>query len=141
MKKSFFIFLISLVFLGSAIYAEEIEEIVVTGTLLKDIETDSSPVDQITNEDFDKLNVNNIAEISKYLNTTAGSHFQTNALEGVDQGMANITLRGLDHASTLLLINSKRHTFAGTPSNEGEGYIDANIIPPIPPAKIIIGKI
>ena len=96
MKKSFFIFLISLVFLGSTIYAEEIEEIVVTGTLLKDIETDSSPVDQITNEDFDKLNVNNIAEISKYLNTTAGSHFQTNALEGVDQGMANITLRGLD---------------------------------------------
>ncbi len=140
MKKSFFIFLISLVFLGSAIYAEEIEEIVVTGTLLKDIETDSSPVDQITNEDFDKLNVNNIAEISKYLNTTAGSHFQTNALEGVDQGMANITLRGLDHASTLLLINSKRHTFAGTPSNEGEGYIDANIIPEIAFEKIEILK-
>ena len=140
MKKSFFIFLISLVFLGSAIYAEEIEEIVVTGTLLKDIETDSSPVEQITNEDFDKLNVNNIAEISKYLNTTAGSHFQTNALEGVDQGMANITLRGLDHASTLLLINSKRHTFAGTPSNEGEGYIDANIIPEIAFEKIEILK-
>ena len=140
MKKSFFIFLISLVFLGSAIYAEEIEEIVVTGTLLKDIETDSSPVDQITSEDFDKLNVNNIAEISKYLNTTAGSHFQTNALEGVDQGMANITLRGLDHASTLLLINSKRHTFAGTPSNEGEGYIDANIIPEIAFEKIEILK-
>ena len=140
MKKSFFIFLISLVFLGSTIYAEEIEEIIVTGTLLKDIETDSSPVDQITNEDFDKLNVNNIAEISKYLNTTAGSHFQTNALEGVDQGMANITLRGLDHASTLLLINSKRHTFAGTPSNEGEGYIDANIIPEIAFEKIEILK-
>ncbi len=140
MKKSFFIFLISLVFLGSAIYAEEIEEIVVTGTLLKVIETDSSPVDQITSEDFDKLNVNNIAEISKYLNTTAGSHFQTNALEGVDQGMANITLRGLDHASTLLLINSKRHTFAGTPSNEGEGYIDANIIPEIAFEKIEILK-
>ena len=140
MKKSFFIFLISLVFLGSTIYAEQIEEIVVTGTLLKDIETDSSPVDQITNEDFDKLNVNNIAEISKYLNTTAGSHFQTNALEGVDQGMANITLRGLDHASTLLLINSKRHTFAGTPSNEGEGYIDANIIPEIAFEKIEILK-
>ena len=140
MKKSFFIFLISLVFLGSTIYAEEIEEIVVTGTLLKDIGTDSSPVDQITNEDFDKLNVNNIAEISKYLNTTAGSHFQTNALEGVDQGMANITLRGLDHASTLLLINSKRHTFAGTPSNEGEGYIDANIIPEIAFEKIEILK-
>ena len=141
MKKLFFIFLASLFFLWhSAIYADEIEEIVVTGTFLKDIESDSSPVDKITNEDFDKLNVNNIAEISKYLNTTSGSHFQTNALEGTDQGMANISLRGLDHASTLLLINSKRHTFAGTPSNEGEGYIDANIIPEIAFEKVEVLK-
>ncbi len=141
MKKSLFIILISLFSLGhQTLLSNEIEEIVVTGTLLKDIESDSSPVEQITNEDFDNLNVNNIAEISKYLNTTSGSHFQTNALEGVDQGMANITLRGLDHASTLLLINSKRHTFAGTPSNEGEGYIDANIIPEIAFEKIEILK-
>ena len=45
--------------------------------------------------------------------------------------MAAITLRGLDHSATLLLVNSKRQTFAGTPSNEGEGYIDINIIPEI----------
>ena len=45
--------------------------------------------------------------------------------------MASITLRGLDHSSTLLLLNSKRHTFAGTPSNQGEGYIDVNIVPEI----------
>ena len=45
--------------------------------------------------------------------------------------MASITLRGLDHASTLVLINQKRQTFAGTPSHEGEGYIDVNIIPEI----------
>ena len=141
MKKSLFIILVSLFSLGhQTLLSNEIEEIVVTGTLLKNIESDSSPVEQITNEDFDNLNVNNIAEISKYLNTTSGSHFQTNALEGVDQGMANITLRGLDHASTLLLINSKRHTFAGTPSNEGEGYIDANIIPEIAFEKIEILK-
>ena len=132
MKKSFFIVLISLFLLGySSIYADEIEEVIVTGSLLDEVESDSSPVEQITSEDFDRLNVNNIAEIAKYLNTTSGSHFQTNALEGIDQGMSNITLRGLDHSSTLLLINSKRHTFAGTPSDEGEGYIDANIIPPL----------
>ena len=39
--------------------------------------------------------------------------------------------QGLDHASTLLMINTKRQTFAGTPSHEGEGYIDANVIPEI----------
>jgi iron complex outermembrane receptor protein len=141
MKKSFFIVLISLFLLGySSIYADEIEEVIVTGSLLDEVESDSSPVEQITSEDFDRLNVNNIAEIAKYLNTTSGSHFQTNALEGIDQGMSNITLRGLDHSSTLLLINSKRHTFAGTPSDEGEGYIDANIIPEIAFEKIEIFK-
>jgi iron complex outermembrane receptor protein len=45
--------------------------------------------------------------------------------------MATITLRGLNHASTLILLNSKRQTFAGTPSHQGEGYIDVNIIPEI----------
>lgn len=141
MKKSFFIVLINLFLLGhSSIYADEIEEVIVTGSLLDEVESDSSPVEQITSEDFDRLNVNNIAEIAKYLNTTSGSHFQTNALEGIDQGMSNITLRGLDHSSTLLLINSKRHTFAGTPSDEGEGYIDANIIPEIAFEKIEIFK-
>ena len=29
------------------------------------------------------------------------------------------------------MINTKRQTFAGTPSHEGEGYIDANVIPEI----------
>ena len=34
-------------------------------------------------------------------------------MDGVDQGMSAITLRGLDHASTLLLINSKdKHLLA-----------------------------
>ena len=54
--------------------------------------------------------------------------------------MSAITLRGLDHASTLLLINSKRQTFTGTPSYNGEGYVDANIIPKIALTKMEILK-
>ncbi|MCH2478919.1 MAG: TonB-dependent receptor, partial [Gammaproteobacteria bacterium] len=77
------------------------------------------------------LNISTVGEISKYLASSAGSHFQSNTLDGVDQGMSAITLRGLDHASTLVLLNNKRQTFAGTPSHEGEGYIDVNIIPEI----------
>ena len=108
-----------------------VEEIVVTGSLINNSEKDTSPVNVITKEDFENFNISNFAEISKYLTSSSGSHFQTNALEGVDQGMASITLRGLEHSSTLLLLNSKRHTFAGTPSNQGEGYIDVNIVPEI----------
>ena len=59
MKKSFFIFFICLLSQGySALYANETEEVVVTGTLLKDVESDSSPVEQITSDDLDDLNLN-----------------------------------------------------------------------------------
>ena len=118
----------------------DIEEIITTGSLVNNPEQDASPIDVITQEDFENFNISNFAEISKYIASSSGSHFQTNALEGVDQGMASIALRGLDHASTLLLVNSKRHTFAGTPSNQGEGYIDINIIPEIAIKQIEILK-
>ena len=124
--------LIYLILLSSFASADlQIEELITTGTLLKNPEQDSSPVEVITEDDYKNFNISNIAEISKYISSSSGSHFQANTLDGVDQGMAAITLRGLDHSATLLLVNSKRQTFAGTPSNEGEGYIDINIIPEI----------
>ena len=135
--KFIYIFLVSFSFVAAQ---ENIEEIVVTGTLIKDAESDLSPVQMITAKDYENLNITNIGEISKYLSISSGSRFQSNALEGVDQGMSSITLRGLDHSATLLLLNSKRHTFSGTPSNKGDGYIDANIVPEIAIEKIEILK-
>ena len=129
-KKYILSLLTPFLFLFQFIEAD-IEEVVITGSLIKVLEDDSSPIEVITSEEYDQLNITNVAEISKYLNISSGSRFQSNALEGVDQGMASLTLRGLEQASTLILINSKRHTFAGTPSNEGEGYIDINIVPEI----------
>ena len=130
----------SLLIFSFFIYSNEIEEIVITGTLLKDAESDLSPVQLINENDYKNFNITNIGEISKYLNVSSGSRFQTNALEGVDQGMSSITLRGLDASATLLLLNSRRHTFSGTPSNNGNGYIDANIVPEIAIEKIEILK-
>ena len=118
------------------IYADSIEEIVVTGSLIKDQSDIILPAEIITEDEYKNYNITSVAEISKYLNISSGSHFQTNALDGVDQGMNSLTLRGLNHASTLVLINSKRHTQAGTPSNQGEGYTDINIIPEIALRKI-----
>ncbi|MFL2709882.1 MAG: TonB-dependent receptor domain-containing protein [Gammaproteobacteria bacterium] len=132
--------LFCLIFVTFLINSNDIEEIIVTGTLLKDNENNFSPVQVIDENDFKNFNITNIGEISKYLNVSAGSRFQSNALEGVDQGMSSITLRGLDSSATLLLLNSKRHTFSGTPSNNGNGYIDANIVPEIAIEKIEILK-
>ena len=135
----FFVFLLFGLF-PSALLANEIEEIISVGSYIESTEANASPVDVISNEEFKQLRVSTVAEISKYLSVASGSHFQTNALDGVDQGMAAITLRGLDHASTLVLINTKRQTHAGTPSHEGEGYIDVNIIPEIALERIEILK-
>ena len=136
LRKLICLFLISPFLIANS----NIEEVVTTGSIIKNSEVDSSPVDVITKEGFENFNISSFAEISKYITSASGSHFQTNALEGVDQGMASITLRGLDHSATLLLLNSKRHTFAGTPSNQGEGYIDVNIVPEIAIKQIEILK-
>ena len=137
MKK--YIALLSLFISLSCLSNENPEEITVIGSYI-DKESDSNPVEVIDAAKYRNLNITNIGEISKYLNISAGSHFQTNTLGGVDQGMSAVTLRGLDHASTLVLLNTKRQTIAGTPSHEGEGYIDVNIIPEIALERIEILK-
>ena len=119
----------SLLFFSVFLSAEE--EIVVTGSYIKNTDNELSPIETFSRDDYLKFNTMSLSEISRYVPSISGSHFQTNSMDGEDQGMSAITLRGLDHASTLLMINTKRQTFAGTPSHEGEGYIDANIIPEI----------
>ncbi len=119
----------SLIFFSAFLSAEE--EIVVTGSYIKNTDNELSPIETFSKDDYLKFNTMSLSEISRYIPSISGSHFQTNSMDGEDQGMSAITLRGLDHASTLLMINTKRQTFAGTPSHEGEGYIDANVIPEI----------
>jgi iron complex outermembrane receptor protein len=133
---TFFLF----TFANNFVLAQETEEIISVASYIESSEVNASPVDIISAEEFKNLRVSTVAELSKYLSIASGSNFQTNALDGVDQGMANITLRGMDHASTLVLINKKRQTHSGTPSNEGEGYIDINIIPEIALNRIEILK-
>ena len=115
-----FIFFASLFFLA---FLNAEEEIVVTGSYIKNTDSELSPIEVLSKDDYLKFNTISLSEISRYIPSISGSHFQTNSMDGEDQGMSAITLRGLDHASTLLMINTKRQTFAGTPSHEGEGYI------------------
>ena len=126
--------------INNLVLAQETEEIISVASYIESNELNASPVDVISAEEFKNLRVSTVAELSKYLSIASGSNFQTNALDGVDQGMTNITLRGMDHASTLVLINKKRQTHSGTPSDEGEGYIDINIIPEIALYRIEILK-
>ena len=140
MKKINCIYM-AIIFFGTiTLVAEETEEVIAVASYIESSELDASPVDIISAEEFKNLRVSTVAELSKYLSIASGSHFQTNALDGIDQGMATITLRGLGHSSTLVLVNKKRQTHSGTPSDEGEGYIDINIIPEIALERIEILK-
>ncbi len=140
MKEVNCIYIAIILFMTIPPHAEETEEVIAVASYIESSELDTSPVDIISAEEFKNLRVSTIAELSKYLSIASGSHFQTNALDGIDQGMANITLRGLGHSSTLVLVNKKRQTHSGTPSDEGEGYIDINIIPEIALERIEILK-
>jgi len=130
MKCNLYLYAIFSVLISNNLFAQNIEEITVTGSYIGS-KSEKISVEVIDETEFNNLNISSVGEISKYLASSSGSHFQSNTLDGVDQGMSAITLRGLDHASTLVLLNNKRQTFAGTPSHEGEGYIDVNIIPEI----------
>ena len=130
MRNYFYLYTFFVLIISNNLFAQEIEEITVIGSYIGS-KSDKISVEVIGETEFNNLNISTVGEISKYLASSAGSHFQSNTLDGVDQGMSAITLRGLDHASTLVLLNKKRQTFAGTPSHEGEGYIDVNIIPEI----------
>ena len=140
MKKINCIYMTIIFFVTITLVADETEEVIAVASYIESSELDASPVDIISAEEFKNLRVSTVAELSKYLSIASGSHFQTNALDGIDQGMATITLRGLGRSSTLVLVNKKRQTHSGTPSDEGEGYIDINIIPEIALERIEILK-
>ena len=116
------------------------EELVVTGSYFKDKSLDASPIDIISSEEIENLNLSSLAEIGKYIHTSSGSHFQSDSLEGTDQGMANVNLRGLNLSATLVMINSKRNTLAGVPAESGDSYVDINLIPQIVVERIEILK-
>ena len=62
-----------------------IDEVIVVGSYLQSTESDLSPISIIDKDLIDDLNISSIAEISKYISSSSGSHFQANTLGGVDQ--------------------------------------------------------
>mgnify|MGYP007000063650 len=67
-------------------FSEEVEEVIVTGTILKNSENNDPTLKVLTNSAFNELNIISFAELSKFLTSSSGSRFQTNSLDGVDQG-------------------------------------------------------
>ena len=105
---------------------EAIEEVVVTGTYLKRSAADSpSPLSVMTSADIEDIGAADVAEVIASMPWNSGS--QTRAAtfqgEGAD-GRNTINLRNLGNASTLPLVNGRRHV----PSwYNGRGNASTNI--------------
>ena len=115
---------------GSAIAAEEIEEVVVTGSFIRGTPQDAAlPVDLISQEDLIDNGSPTITEMIRNLNISNGNLGETNQFNGSggqgNEGVATINLRGLGPQRSLVLINGRRHV---STANIG---VDISAIPSI----------
>ena len=65
-------------------FAQDIEEVIVTGVLQTEVNENSVSAKVLDNDFLDSIDINTFSEISKYLSSSSGSRFQTNSLDGVD---------------------------------------------------------
>lgn len=118
-------------FAPSAFAEEEaMEEVIVTGSFIRGTPIDSaSPVTTIDEEDLINQGSPSLVDIIRRLSASSGvdgetNQFQSNATEGT----ANVNIRGLGPARTLVLLNGKRQVPVPTRLPAGR-FVDINSFP------------
>lgn len=104
------------------------EEIIVTGTRIKGIKDQFSPVTQISREEMDLAGFNNVSDVVESIPQNFGGGVtidtsQANSTEG--PGNASINLRGLGNHATLILLNGRRLAAGGSLGQ----FVDISTIP------------
>ncbi|MCB1645496.1 MAG: TonB-dependent receptor plug domain-containing protein [Pseudomonadales bacterium] len=106
-------------FTSLAVQAEEMEEVVVTGSYIKGTPQDAElPVDVMRRQDLEDNGNPSIIEMVRNLSISSGNlgetnQFQTNGGQG-NEGVATVNLRGLGGARTLVLLNGRRQVATET---------------------------
>jgi len=104
--------------------ANEIEEVVVTGSRIRRSDTTSiSPVTVLTSEDLAASGNLTLENFIQDMPAVNGGDFNAGVNNG-NPGLATVSLRGLGANRTLVLVNGKR--FASAAVN---GFVDLNMIP------------
>ena len=95
-----------------AVEATEVEEVVVTGSLIRGTPEDAAlPVDVISQEDLEKQGSPTTVELLKALPVSNGVLGDTNQFDSRAQGSegsGSVNLRGLGPQRTLVLLNGQR---------------------------------
>tara|TARA_B100000963_G_scaffold160773_1_gene139905 strand:+ start:362 stop:2992 length:2631 start_codon:yes stop_codon:yes gene_type:complete len=135
MRLKFLAFLAVLPFVSIAfmLNAEEVEEVVVTGSFIKGSPTDgASPVELYDRDTIEAIGAVDVADITANLAVNTGSENQADSFtSGSMQGRTNINLRGLGLSSTLVLFDGRRQTVTGTTANDGSVFVNTSAIPVI----------
>ena len=109
---------------------EQIEEVVITGSLIRGAATDAETnVSVYDRSMMDMQNSPSLVEFTKNLAFSSGVDGETNQfLSNATEGLANVNLRGLGPQRTLVLINGQRQ--AAVPVRLAQGrFVDINSIP------------
>ena len=124
-------FIFSLVLFTGFSFAQDVEEVVVTGSYLKgSAEDGASPVEVISRDTIDLLGATSVADITANLTVNSGSENNPDSFTaGSTQGTSNVNLRGLGLSSTLVLVDGRRNTVSGQFANDGSVFVDTNMIP------------
>lgn len=111
--------------------ADELEEVLVTGSYIRSTPGDEPvPVQVMNRDDLDAIGATTVADIIGKLAISSGSENQADSLtQGATQGTSNVNLRGLGLSSTLVLINGRRQTISGSLPNDGSVFVDTSTIP------------
>ena len=133
MKLKKLLGVIALPLFAITLVAQEVEEVVVTGSYIKSSPTDgASPVEIIGRDEIDSLNATTIADITANIAVNSGSENNSDSFtQGSTQGTSNINIRGLGLSSTLVLIDGKRQTLYSSSANDGSVFVNTSAIPVI----------
>ena len=127
----------SLVGIPSTVFAqdqadEEIDEVLVTGSrIMRDSTFDFYvPVEVVSRDDIEKTGALTITDVLKNLTINTGSNFNNDfSTQRQTVGTAQVDLRGIGLASTLVLVNGRRTTLTSTSNDQGDTFVDINQYP------------
>ena len=110
--------------------ADQVEEIVVTGSLFRRTDTETpSPVTVLTSETLQRAGISTASDAIRSISADGAGSIGTGFQSGFSAGGSAVSLRGLGVSSTLVLVDGLRS--ANFPINDDghNAYVDLNSIP------------
>jgi len=108
----------------------KVEKVVVTGTRIKGVKDQFSPVTKITRDQMDRAGQGSVADVFDTLPQNSGAGVSpdsrlTQAGSAAGAGSASVNLRGLGNEATLILLNGRRLA----PGGAFGDFVDISTIP------------